>query len=158
MGSEITDNTIGPNMSCGTEGEKCVIEKTLESTSANLKAMATSIHPAKTVPPNDSVKKRKRNFEKTDDVLSQSSKDISFLAASLGTALEKFGSQPVQSAFFSSPNMSSDVQAMLSSIAVALNRVSEEEQVLCVMDMLAVVKKYIQKRSWDSRAETPPID
>ena len=108
--------------------------------------MATSIKPAKTVPPTDPIKKRKRDSEKTDDILSQSSKNVSILATSLSTALERFGqSQLVQPAPRPNrPDMSSDVEAMLGSIAVALSKVPEKEQVSCVVDMLAVVKGYIK--------------
>lgn len=57
---------------------------------ADLKCMAASIKPAKKVPPKDFVKKRKQDSEK-NDLFIQSSKDVSFLATSLGAALEKFG-------------------------------------------------------------------
>ncbi|XP_077264793.1 uncharacterized protein LOC143898883 [Temnothorax americanus] len=150
--SDIT-NTSGTNISNETEGNECAIQKASEDTASvtSLKTMATSIQPAKTVPPKDPVKKKKRDCEKTNDVLSQSSKDVSFLAASLGAALERFGpSQPVQPAPHSGgPNMSSDIEAMLGFVAVALNRVSEEERLSCVMDMVAVVKNYTNKHSGD---------
>ncbi|XP_077279857.1 uncharacterized protein LOC143907160 isoform X1 [Temnothorax americanus] len=150
--SDIT-NTSGTNISNETEGNECAIQKASEDTASvtSLKTMAASIRPAKTVPPKDPVKKKKRDCEKTNDVLSQSSKDVSFLAASLGAALERFGpSQPVQPAPHpGGPNMSSDIEAMLGFVAVALNRVSEEERLSCVMDMVAVVKNYTNKHSWD---------
>ncbi|XP_077264192.1 uncharacterized protein LOC143898516 [Temnothorax americanus] len=115
LDSDIT-NTSGTNISNETEGKEYAIQKASEGTASvtSLKTMAASIQPAKTVPPNDPVKKRKRDSEKTNDVLSQSSKDVSFLAASLSAALERFGpSQPVQPAPHpGGPNMSSDIEAM----------------------------------------------
>jgi len=86
LDSEIT-NTSGTNISYETEGKECAIQEASEGTAsvAILKTMGTSIHPAKTVPPKDHVKKRKRDSKKTNDILSQSSKDVSFLAASLGS-------------------------------------------------------------------------
>ncbi|XP_024881255.1 uncharacterized protein LOC112460691 [Temnothorax curvispinosus] len=90
LDSDIT-NTSGTNISNETEGKEYAIQKASEGTASvtSLKTMAASIQPAKTVPPNDPVKKRKRDSEKTNDVLSQSSKDVSFLAASLSAALER---------------------------------------------------------------------
>lgn len=161
LDSEIT-NTSGTNISYETEGKECAIQEASEDTAsvAILKTMAASIYPAKKVPPKDPVKKRKRDSEKTNDVLSQSSKDVSFLAASLGAALERFRPlQPVQPAPHPGcPNMSSDIEAMLGFVAVALNRVPEEERVSCVMDMMAVVKGYTKKHSGDYESETPRVD
>lgn len=161
MESEIT-NTTGSNISYETDGKECAIQESSEDTAsvAILKTMAASIHSAKTVPPKDPIKKRKRDCEKTNDILSQSSKDVSFLAASLGAALEKFTPlQPMQPASHPDyPNMSSDMKAMLGFLAVALNRVSEEERVSCVMDMMAVVKEYTKKHSGDYEFETPRVD
>ncbi|XP_071580414.1 uncharacterized protein [Temnothorax nylanderi] len=154
LDSDITNTSI-TNISNETEGKECTIQKASEDTAsvAILKTMAASIQPAKTVPPKDPVKKRKRDSEKTNDVLSQSSKDVSFLAASLGAALERFG--PVQPAPHpGSPNMSSDIEAMLGFVAVALNRVPEEERLSCVMDMVTVVKEYTKKHSGDYESET----
>ncbi|XP_032683405.1 uncharacterized protein LOC116849886 [Odontomachus brunneus] len=151
-------NTTGTNISYETEGKEYAIEEASESTASTaiLKTMTASIQPAKTVPPKDPIKKRKRDSEKTNDVLSQSSKDVSFLAASLGAALERFGPlQPVQPASCPGrPNMSSDIEAMLGFVAVALSSVPEEKRVSCVMDMVAVVKGYTKKHSGDYESET----
>lgn len=159
LDSDIIINTNGSNISYETEGKECAIQEASEGTAsvAMLKTMAASIQPAKTVPPKDSVKKRKRDSEKTNDVLSQSSKDVSFLAASLGAALERFG--PLQPAPHPGcPNMSSDIEAMLGFVAVALSRVPEEERISCVMDMVAIVKGYTKKHSGDYESETPRVD
>lgn len=161
LDSEIT-NTSGFNISDETEGKECAIEEASQGTASvtNLKIMVASIQPAKTVPPKDPVKKRKRDSEKTNDVLSQSSKDVSFLAAFLSAALERFGPlQPVQPAPHPGyPNMSSDIEAMLGFVAVALNRVPEEERLSCVMDMVMIVKGYTKKHSGNYESETPRVD
>ena len=142
--------TSTSNLSCETEENKQyeILDISAEDTAsaAVLRSMAASIQPTKTVSPTDPVKKRKRNSEKTDDVLSQSSKDISFLATSLGAALERFGPQPVQPKPCPDPprpnNMSSDIETMLGFVAVALKKVPEVERISCVMDMVAVAKNY----------------
>ncbi|KAL0104088.1 hypothetical protein PUN28_006109 [Cardiocondyla obscurior] len=139
---EIT-NTDGTSTSCKSEGEQYTSEESKGSSPAIWKTMAASIKPTKTVPLTDPIKKRKRDSEKTSDMLSHSSKNVSLLAASLSSALERFGqSQPLQPA--PRPNIYSDVETMLGPIAVALSKVDEKEQVSCVMDMLAVVKRYIK--------------
>lgn len=161
LDSEIT-NSSGTNIFCETEEKESAIKETSKGTAsaAILKAMAASIQPSKTVPPKDPVKKRKRDSEKTDDVLFQSSKDVSFLATSLGAALERFGPlHPVQPApHLGRPNMSSDIEAILGFVAVALSKVPEEEQVSCVMDMVTVVKRYTKKQSENCESETPRVD
>lgn len=92
LDSEIS---TGINISCETEGKKSAIKEASKDTA--LKTMAASIQPAKIVPPKDLIKKRKRDSEKTVDILSQSSKNVSYLATSLGAALERFGPlEPVQ--------------------------------------------------------------
>ncbi|KAL0098523.1 hypothetical protein PUN28_020479 [Cardiocondyla obscurior] len=139
---EIT-NTDGTSTSCKSEGEQYTSEESKSSSPAIWKTMAASIKPTKTVPPTDPIKKRKRDSEKTSDMLSHSSKNVSLLAASLSSALERFGqSQPLQPA--PRHNIYSDVETMLGPIAVALSKVDGKEQVSCVMDMLAVVKRYIK--------------
>lgn len=152
-------NTSGSNISNETKEKECVIQEASEDTAsvAILKTMAASIQPAKTVPPKDPVKKRKRDYEKTNDILSQSSKDVSFLATSLGAALEKFGpSQSVQpTPRPGCANVSSDIEAMLSFVAIALNKVPEEKRLSCVMDMVKVVQGYTKKHSEDYEFQTP---
>lgn len=146
LDSEIADTT-GTSISCGIEKEKCVIEEESEGTASakNLRAMAATIQSAKTVPPKDFVTKRKRDSEKTENILCQSSKDVSTLVVFLNKALEKF--QPsLQSVSRSSRfNVSPDVEVMLGTVTVALNKVHEEEQVSCIMDILAVIKGYIKQ-------------
>lgn len=82
------------------------------------------------------------------------------MAASLGAALERFTPlQPVQPASHPDcPNMSSDIKAILGFLAVALNKVPEEERVSCVMDMMAVVKGYTKKHLGDYESETSHVD
>lgn len=101
--------------------------------------MASAIVPTKTVPSAD-IKKRKRqkSLDEVDTIMMESSKNISSLADTLSTVLKKNLNQ-------SQPDVSSEVQIMIGSLAVGLSKVPEESQMDCLISLFSCINTYIKK-------------
>jgi len=112
-----------------------------------LKAKAASIQPAKSVPPHDTVKKRKRDSEKLRDAVSDSKQEIKELATSLGDALKNFVIPAAAPAPKPSSSVPPQVEAMIQPIIIAFSRVPEDDQLDCVQAILSVLQKFIPKRT-----------
>lgn len=110
-----------------------------------LRAAASVIEPEKAVPPSDPVKRRKRTGDKLDEQIVQSGKDISVLATSLSSALEKIAAkpaQPAQPAQSVAGECKPAVQAYILALTTALNGVPDNVLLPCVMEMLGCAQKY----------------
>ena len=136
----------GEETDVDSSGEGCAtLSGSASDASASVvKAMAAAIQPSKSVPPQDIVKKRKRDRDLKDDMLSQSSKELSQLASTINKAVEQLA-VPTPPAPKMHPNVSPDVEALLGSVVVAFSRVPQDHQITCVMELLKVINTFISK-------------
>jgi len=97
--------------------------------------------------PEYTYKQRRRDMDKINKKIEESSQGIQHLAANISAALEKAVSSGGTAAPPSAPgNLSPTVQAMLASLGFALGKVSEDQQLECLIDLLALVNtKYVKK-------------
>ncbi|XP_052127935.1 putative protein TPRXL [Frankliniella occidentalis] len=118
-------------------------------TAESLRSAAAQINPARTVPPCDIGKKRVRQSQEEVDQLKRSKDDLSSLTSSLTSALNSIAAPQPASATPPPPltaaekaKFSPQVELLIGSVSVALNKVPVERQVNCIIEMLQVAGKY----------------